>query len=30
MDREWMGLETTGLGFYPGRLRVIRGKKFLS
>jgi hypothetical protein len=22
---EWMGFETTGFGFYPDRIRVIRG-----
>jgi len=24
VDGKWMGFETTGLGFYPGRIRVIR------
>ena len=25
VDGEWMGFETTGLGFYPDRICVIRG-----
>ena len=25
VDGEWMGFEISGLGFYPDRIRVIRG-----
>ena len=25
-DGEWMGFETSGLGFYPDRIRVISGE----